>query len=128
MTGLLPHLVPLSRPSDGARRWSLQDGDRALAVFVVDGDGGVNEELVVLDDACPHRGGRLSEGVLRDGSVVCPSHFYTFDLRTGRCLTSDLYAAVRHPVVIVDGEEMVAVSPRDTRSMAEVLRAHARGD
>ena len=127
MSGPLPHLVPLARPSDGSRRWSLQDGDRALAVFVLDGDDGA-QAVVVLDDACPHRAGRLSEGVLRGGAVVCPSHFYSFDLRTGRCLTADLLHATRHAVVIVDGEEMVAVTPRATRSMAEVLRAHARGD
>ena len=82
----------------------------------------------MIDDACPHNGGRLSEGVLRDGSIMCPWHFYTFDLATGACKTTDRYRVHQHPVVEVDGELYVEVPATPPRSLAETLRAHARGE
>ena len=35
------------------------------------------------DDACPHRGGPLSEGDLLGDEIVCPWHLWTFRLDTG---------------------------------------------
>lgn len=40
-----------------------------------------------LDDACPHRGGPLSDGVLAESSVICPLHERRFDLASGEPLT-----------------------------------------
>jgi CDGSH-type Zn-finger protein/nitrite reductase/ring-hydroxylating ferredoxin subunit len=37
-----------------------------------------------LDGRCPHQGGPLSEGVLRNGAVRCPWHGHDFDLKTGK--------------------------------------------
>ncbi|MDP9390331.1 MAG: Rieske (2Fe-2S) protein, partial [Actinomycetota bacterium] len=50
----------------------------AVAVAVLDG------EVHAFDDTCPHAGCSLAEGELEDDSVVCPCHFSTFDLTTGR--------------------------------------------
>jgi len=36
-----------------------------------------------LEDACPHRGGPLSDGLVGDGCVVCPLHNRRIDLATG---------------------------------------------
>jgi len=47
-----------------------------------------------LDDACPHRGGPLSAGILSDRCVTCPLHDRRFELTTGAALT--------------DGEDVVA--------------------
>jgi nitrite reductase (NADH) small subunit len=33
--------------------------------------------------ACPHRGGPLCDGLVGDGTVVCPLHEWRFDLATG---------------------------------------------
>ncbi len=38
------------------------------------------------DDACPHEGTSLGDGVLHEGRVICPSHAWVFDVRTGACL------------------------------------------
>ncbi len=32
---------------------------------------------------CPHRGGPLADGLVGNGSVICPLHGRVFDLRTG---------------------------------------------
>lgn len=39
-----------------------------------------------LDDACPHRGGPLSDGLLAESCVTCPLHERRFDLTTGEAL------------------------------------------
>ena len=39
-----------------------------------------------LAHACTHLGGPLSEGILKDGSVVCPWHGSEFALDDGRVL------------------------------------------
>jgi nitrite reductase (NADH) small subunit len=55
-----------------------------------------------LDDACPHAGGSLSEGLLDAGAVVCPIHGYAYDVTTGEGL--DDGAEVRVHPCEVDGD------------------------
>ena len=46
---------------------------------------GDDETIHVLDNRCPHAGGALSAGAVRDGCIVCPWHMWTFDLASGTC-------------------------------------------
>jgi hypothetical protein len=55
-------LVPLDCPP-GRTQWTFSHAGRSYAVFEVDG------ELRVTDGACPHNGGPLAEGLVRDGVV-----------------------------------------------------------
>ncbi|HEY0359527.1 MAG TPA: Rieske 2Fe-2S domain-containing protein [Mycobacteriales bacterium] len=112
----MPDVVPLPL---GATR--LVHHGHAYAVFVVDG------ETVVTDEACPHNGGPLSQGKVRDGAVVCPWHWYRFDLQTGECRTTAQLSLRRYPVVERDGRPHVELPEHRRRSWSEVLRAHARG-
>lgn len=114
-------LVPLPA-LDAAGRGAFEHDGRAYAVFTVDG------RVVVTDGACPHRGGPLADGVLRDGAVVCPWHWYVFDLATGTCRTAAEVALRRHDVVDVDGRPHARVVAPVVRSWADRLRAHARGE
>ena len=66
-----PALVPLERPP-GRTQWAFSHAGRLFAVFEVAG------ELVVTDGACPHNGGPLAEGLVRDGVVTCPWHWYSY--------------------------------------------------
>lgn len=36
-----------------------------------------------IDNTCPHRGGSLSDGKIKDNCIVCPLHQWTFNLATG---------------------------------------------
>jgi len=45
----------------------------------------LNGKISALDNECPHHGGPLGEGTIEDGKVVCPWHFYDFDVTSGRC-------------------------------------------
>lgn len=49
-----------------------------LAAFLQEG------EVRVLDNTCPHAGGNLSGGVVEDGCVLCPWHFWAFRLDNGQ--------------------------------------------
>jgi nitrite reductase (NADH) small subunit len=113
---------PVALPElDEQGRAAFEHGGRGYAVFTVDG------EPVVTDGACPHRGGPLAEGLLRDGAVVCPWHWFVFDLRTGACRTADAGPLVRYRVSKVAHRWFVDLPTVRTPSWADVLRRHARG-
>jgi nitrite reductase/ring-hydroxylating ferredoxin subunit len=116
-------LVPLD-PPDGRSQWTFSHAGHAYAVFVIDG------ELHVTDGACPHNGGPLAEGLVRNGAVTCPWHWYSYDLATGRCRTTPRYELRRYPVVHSAGRPYAALPslPAQPRSWSQILRAHAAGD
>jgi nitrite reductase/ring-hydroxylating ferredoxin subunit len=76
-----------------------------VAVFNVDG------ELCAVDGACPHRGGRLADGLVRDGTVTCPLHWFRFDLRTGEHIGDPGLRLTSYPVRVVDGTVEVRLPP-----------------
>ncbi|QVL55824.1 MAG: aromatic ring-hydroxylating dioxygenase subunit alpha [Simkaniaceae bacterium] len=45
---------------------------------------GADQEIVALEDRCPHRGAPLSGGRVDNGSIVCPYHGWTFG-KEGKC-------------------------------------------
>ncbi len=114
-----PELVLLDQ-SAGRTQWSFSHGGRIFAVFA-DGDS-----LYVTDGACPHNGGPLAEGLVREGVVTCPWHWYAYELGTGRCRTAAGYELRRYPVVEADGLLYASIPPAEAaRSWSQILRAHA---
>ena len=60
-----------------------------------------------IDNACPHAGGPLADGIVADRCVTCPLHGLRFDLDSG--VSVDGTARVRtYPVVERDGELWLA--------------------
>lgn len=52
--------------------------DYEIAVFFI------NDELYCLSNVCPHRHqNQIANGIIKDGIVTCPLHFWSYDLRTG---------------------------------------------
>jgi nitrite reductase (NADH) small subunit len=92
-------LVIRSRRSPAIKpaAWTIKHNGRRYAVF---NSGG---QLEVTDARCPHNGGPLTDGVVRDGAVICPWHWYCFDLRTGECRTVAGYRLRKYPVLSRDG-------------------------
>ena len=62
-----------------------------------------------LDDACPHRSGPLSDGILADSCVACPLHDRRFSLADGAALTEGA-SVTSHRVFVLDGHVHVAVT------------------
>lgn len=61
-----------------------------------------------FEDRCPHAGAPLSEGVLRDGWIVCSWHGWRFDPATGACAHDpDAPSASRRPVRVDGGRVLV---------------------
>lgn len=70
----------------------------------------VGDEVFAVDDACPHRGGPLSEGDVEDGAIACPIHGWAFELRSGQMRGTGGVRVGTYPVELRDGE--VWVGPR----------------
>jgi nitrite reductase/ring-hydroxylating ferredoxin subunit len=69
-------LCNLEELTDGQGKFVQIDGF-SLAVFLDEGN------VFVLDNTCPHAGGPLSEGMVRNGCCVCPWHGWEFRLADG---------------------------------------------
>jgi nitrite reductase/ring-hydroxylating ferredoxin subunit len=112
-------LVGLGRP-DGRSRWLVEHGGRGYLVFVHNG------EYVVTDAACPHRGGPLVNGLIRGDTIVCPWHWYAYDLGTGACRNASEVALTRYPAHLRDGELFADIAAPEATSWSQRLRRHAR--
>jgi 3-phenylpropionate/trans-cinnamate dioxygenase ferredoxin subunit len=63
-------------------------------------------ELYAIEDRCSHDDGPLCEGEfdVEEGTVVCPRHGASFDVRTGEALTLPAFEPVAvFPVRVDDG-------------------------
>lgn len=50
-----------------------------IAVFNQDG-------LYAIESTCAHQEGSIAPGVLKDGVIECPLHFWHYDIKTGKLL------------------------------------------
>ena len=98
----------------------VESGDLSIAVFNVGG------ELFALDNACAHTGGPIVDGLVRDGTVTCPLHWWRFDLATGERRGAPHIAQATYSAMI-DGEDIVVEVPEPAApvGMREMLLRHA---
>jgi len=74
-----------------------------LAVFNVGG------EFFVIDDACTHGPGALSEGYLENDIIECNFHGGQFNVRTGEVVGPPCMTPVKtYPVIIEHGKVFIA--------------------
>ena len=52
-------------------------GDLEIGIF------NLNGRFLSIENACPHKGGPLCDGIVTGTAVVCPLHGRHFDLETG---------------------------------------------
>ncbi len=98
-------------PVRGARVVKTAQG--CIAVFRTTAD-----EVFALDDACPHKGGPLSEGIVHGDSVTCPLHSRIFSFATGEAQGADTEVTQTYPVKVEDGRLMLDLSKLADRSAA----------
>lgn len=76
----------------------------ALAVFNVGG------EFYVIDDACTHGPGSLSEGYIEDDIVECNFHNGQFNIRSGEVVSPPCMVAVKtYPATVIDSKVTIEV-------------------
>jgi nitrite reductase/ring-hydroxylating ferredoxin subunit len=68
-----------------------------------------NGEFFCMDDLCPHRGGPLGAGFLKDGEVACPLHGWTFDVRTGACASRPDRPVRMYPTRVLGGQIQILI-------------------
>jgi len=78
---------------------------RQIAIFRI------GDEIHALENVCPHRGGPIGEGMIKDGKVTCPWHDWTFDIRTGKCTFNASVCLLRFPVKVEGSDILVLPEP-----------------
>ena len=58
-----------------------RDGARTVAVARLE-----SGRLVIVEDECPHDGGRISDGFVEGERLVCARHGWELDIVGGRCM------------------------------------------
>ena len=86
-------------PRLGARTIRLHGED--VAVFRTASDG-----VFALHDACPHKRGKLSQGIVHGEFVTCPLHSWVIGLADGRAKEPDEGCARTIPVRL-DGRRVL---------------------
>lgn len=70
------------------------------------------DQLLAIGNRCPHHNGRLGDGQVQNGEIVCPLHRWRFDVKTGRTRRDRSVRARIYPVWVADGTICVgAVDP-----------------
>ena len=92
-------------PKRGAIRVELDQ--KQVAIFKT-----ADDSIYVLDDACPHKGGPLSDGIVHDNCVTCPLHNWVISLEDGCATGADEGRTTRYKVRLDDG--YVHVQPQKT--------------
>jgi len=116
--------VPVTRVSAGP----LADLPQDRCVSVAAGRAivlRVGDDVVAFDNQCLHQASPLAGGLVRDGVLTCPLHFWRYDVPAGTVVGSDEQLP-GYAVEIVHGDVFVDVpdEPPD-QSMRERLLAHA---
>ncbi|MGA1997204.1 MAG: Rieske 2Fe-2S domain-containing protein [Bryobacteraceae bacterium] len=66
-------------------------------------------EVRALNGICPHHGGPLGQGQMRDGRVICPFHLWEFDCRTGACDFNPSRGVRTYAVKVEGGDILIQV-------------------
>ena len=76
---------------------------REFAVFNLEG------EFFALDNVCPHKGGPLGAGLLKEGHLFCPLHGWEFEVKTGHCLTRPDRPVTTYQTQVRDGQVQICI-------------------
>jgi nitrite reductase (NADH) small subunit len=68
-----------------------------------------DDRVFALHDRCPHKAGKLSQGIVHGESVTCPLHNWVIGLRDGLAQEPDEGCARSVPVRVEDGRVLLAM-------------------
>jgi nitrite reductase (NADH) small subunit len=80
--------------------------DTEIALFRTEDD-----RVFALHDTCPHKAGKLSQGIIHGDAVTCPLHGWVIGLADGRAKEPDEGCSRTVPVRLDGGRIMLAVVP-----------------
>lgn len=65
------------------------------------------DKIFALEDACPHKKGPLSEGIVHGSSVTCPLHNWVISLETGEAQGADEGRVATYAAKVAQGRILV---------------------
>lgn len=80
-------------PSMGSR--VLYYKDEEIAIFKTK-----NDSIHAISNLCPHKKGKLSEGLVHEEMVTCPLHNWDIDLNTGEAKGEDCDCTTTYETMI----------------------------
>jgi nitrite reductase (NADH) small subunit len=85
-------------------------GETEVAVFKLS-----TGEIKAIENKCPHKGGKLSEGIVCDHHVFCPLHDWKINLNDGRVQQPDegCVTSFRVEVDVQTGEISISLDDDD---------------
>ena len=89
-------------PRLGSRVVETPSGD--IAVFRA-----ADDSVFALRDSCPHKQGKLSQGIVHGYRVTCPLHNWVIELADGQAVEPDEGCAGVIPVRVEAGRILLAV-------------------
>ena len=90
-------------PPLGSRVINTSQGD--IALFRT-----ADNEVFALNDKCPHKGGRLSQGIVFGKTVACPLHGWNIGLEDGNAVAPDVGCAHSTPVKLDGNVVFISLS------------------
>ncbi len=72
----------------------------------------LDDSVFALEDSCPHKGGKLSQGIVHGHAVTCPLHNWVIDLESGEAAAPDKGCAHRIHTRIEGGRVLLALGAR----------------
>lgn len=66
-----------------------------------------DDQVFAVRDACPHKGGPLSQGIVSGTTVACPLHNWKIDLASGEALGADKGCVNTFVVKVENGRLML---------------------
>jgi nitrite reductase/ring-hydroxylating ferredoxin subunit len=74
---------------------------REFAVVADDG------KYYAVENYCPHKGGPLGLGRVKNGTITCPWHRFRFELESGKSATNPAMRATIRPVAVDGGDLLI---------------------
>jgi len=69
-------------PKMGSRKVIIEDDE--IAIFKTN-DG----SIFAVNNICPHKGGKLTEGLVHEHIITCPMHNTNIDMKTGKSINEN---------------------------------------
>ena len=69
----------------------------------------LDDQVFALEDSCPHKRGKLSQGIVHGHSVTCPLHNWVIGLKDGAAKAPDEGCAKPVPLRMEGGRILFAV-------------------
>lgn len=83
------------------------------------------DEVRAFENRCLHQDTPLHDGHISNGVLICPLHFWRYELHDGR-LVGGAARLQRVPIEVRDGRIAVVPPPPPPSSVGQLMRQHAK--